>query len=1001
MKYITHQIFILVSILTFIIQGCGGGANNSSSPNNPGNGSVTDTEKPHITLQGDKTILLNIGDPFTDPGATALDNIDGDISSSISKEPSSIDTSIAGTYEIIYTVTDKAGNVDTASRTIIVLDALNNPESKKASGIVINEVLAINSHTNIDPDFKQFSDWIELYNNTNNNMSIGGYYLSDDPNNFKKWRIPNGTIIPAKERLLIWADKKDTALHTNFSLDGDGETLILSNKSGNAVDKITFKKQKRDISVTKIGELNYYMYPTPKTKNTIATNALIKSKKPIFNKESGFYNGSQTITLTNENGGTVYYTTDGSIPTLQSKHSINPSITINKTTIIRARSLEKGKFLSSIANQTFLIDENVHLPVVSIGIDNDLLFDDYYGIYVAGKDKNGNPIDPEDMSKAHYYQRWIRPASFELIKDNKSQFSINLAVKIHGDGSRTRPQKSLDFYTKSQFGTKELEYPLFRYKPYIKKVKSFMLRKSTASNPFRDGMAQTMIKDDFDIDYQSYEPVVVFINGKYWGILNIREKQNEDYFAANHNVDPDKLNIGIVTNIENHYEIKAGDIKRYIQLREYIKNTTNTNSIEFKNRILSEIDINEYLDYLIGQTFMNCYDWTFRNVKFWNEQKEGSKWRWALFDWDTAFTSSLPPEGNNNPNNPFYFAFNPNSTYSKTPSWSTLIRRKVLENDDIKQMFVSKYCTYLNTSFKSSVLKKKLDKLTQEVQLDTERHFKRWQNYGNNSKYTNAYYNGKINAIYSFITSRSNDLRTILANWFNYSGNNILTINPPANGEIYINNIKLKENFTGEYFNNTVVTLKAKPNNGYKFVKWSNGNTNRIMKLTLNNDININAIFEKTTNPKIVINEINYKSSKDHNSGDWIELYNREDHNVNISGWIIKDDSLSAGYIIPENTILKSNSYLVVCEDKTKFRTVYNSNINIIGNLPFGLSKSEDSIKLYNIQEALIDEVNYDNNWPDAKANGKTLSLIDPASDNSISTNWIAADNYGTPGNKN
>ncbi len=978
------HIFLAVLYAISMI-GCGGTADNQEQKNNTT--TYKDTQKPSISLIGKSTLFLERGELFADPGAKALDNKDGDISSSIVITPATINTNIPGTYEITYTVTDQAGNSSSIKRKIIVLDIIKDPQSHKKTGLVINEVLATNNSILTDPDFKQFSDWIELYNNSSNDLNIGGYYLSDDPTNTTKWKIPSQTTIKAKQYLLIWADKKNKELHTNFSLDSSGETLILSDKNGNKLDSITFDKQKRDISVTTLDNKNYYMYPTPSAPNKNAINALHTSDKPIFNQESGFYTGAQQITISHNNNATIYYTTDGSIPTLNSSIYKSP-VSINKTTVIRARALEYGKFLSAPVNKTFLIDEKGKhvnkLPVISISINHEYLFDPQIGIYVIGEDKNGNPNPPKDRKSTNFYQPWLRPAAIEMIKDGKSLFSKNVGLKIHGDGSRTRAQKSFDIYFKEKYGAKSLQLPLFRYKPYIKKVKSFILRKSTLRNPIRDGIAQTIIKDTMNIDYQSYEPTAVFINGTYWGILNIREKQNEDYFATNHNVDRNNLDIGVVTNEKDEYEIKSGTIDDYIALRKYMQTYPNPNSSDYENHLLSQIDMDEYIDYLIAQNYFNSIDWYLRNVKFWRVHKTG-KWRWALYDWDSAMGS--PQE------NTFEISMT-DIDLPQTPAWSTLFQRKVLANNTFRQKFVSKFCTHLNTTFQSDRMLNILNNLANEVEDDIQYHFEKWPLEQSNS------FKNDIEVRKYFLEERSDSIRNYLGTWFGYEGNNIVSIEKPANGNIYIDNIKLNNNFHGSYFNNTKITLKAVPHQGYKFVKWSNNSTQQTIEVPINNNITFNAIFEKSNPPKIVINEINYKSDKQHNTDDWIELVNIDDKPIDLSYWSISDNNISK-FEFPQNTVLNPGRYIVVCKNITQFKK-FHPDIYAIGNLPFGLNKNADNIYLYDKQGAHIDNVAYDPTWTKNAQNGyNTLALTDPSKDNTLSANWAIETDYGTPGKRN
>ena len=114
--------------------------------------------------------------------------------------------------------------------------------------VIINELMSSNGDTIIDYD-GDYSDWIELYNPTNEPVNLSGYYLSDNMDNPFRWQFPNNTVIQPGEFLLIWASGKNKVaangeLHTNFGISRSGEPLILT-----APDRITLVDQVIPISV--------------------------------------------------------------------------------------------------------------------------------------------------------------------------------------------------------------------------------------------------------------------------------------------------------------------------------------------------------------------------------------------------------------------------------------------------------------------------------------------------------------------------------------------------------------------------------------------------------------------------------------------------------------------------------------------------------------------------------------------------------------------------------
>ncbi len=566
--------------------------------------------------------------------------------------------------------------------------------------ITINELLTANSTTNFDPDYKQFSDWIELYNDTNSTFDIGGYYLSNDIGNLEKWYIPEGTSISAKGYLLVWADKEDdnlSALHTNFKLSQKGGTVVISNRDGIMIDSITYPKQKPDISCGKDSNTGInYMIPSPNHSNYIASSVLSLSTEPSFSLSSGFYNGGALLTLSQPNGAVIFYTLDGSTPTFSST-IYNAPIDINQTMVIRARALEPQKFFSPVVNRTYLIDENITLPVVSIGIDNQYLYDNTIGIY-----KN-------------YNERWRRAGSVEYIKNGESKFSKNVGIRIFGGTTRVYPQKSLAIFAKGQYGSKSIKYPLFPDKPQIKKVKSFILRNSGNDwgyTMMKDGLVHNIVKGRMDIDYQSYHPTVVFLNGQYWGIHNLREKMNEDYLQANHGVNPKKVDV-----LEGQYEVKEGSNIEYLALLSYIQNNPLSDTVNY-NYVASKINIDEYINYMIIEIYGGNMDWPYTNIKYWRKQSATGKWRWMLYDTDRTFERST--------RDIFALLLDPNSVTEPNPAWSTFLFRNLMLNSTFKQKFVTTFNQHLNTTFKPSRIDTIIDTMKSKIKPEIQRHFNKW-----------------------------------------------------------------------------------------------------------------------------------------------------------------------------------------------------------------------------------------------------------------------------------
>ena len=628
--------------------------------------------------------------------------------------------------------------------------------------LVISEVLAANAHINLDSDFYAFSDWVELHNQSANTIDIGNYKLSDKMNK-GKWTIPEGTTIEPNGYKIFWADNKKKALnefHTNFKFKTSGEAVALFDAHGDLVDGFEFPQQKGDVSVGMINGQLQYMDPTPNGVNGEGFNYMLLSNIPEFSQDGGFYEDSETIQIFSDNGATIYYTTDGSFPTKESP-VYNGGIDISETTTIRARTLENGKLLSDEVTQTYFIGESSTLPVISISTDNKYLWDDTIGIYAVGT--NGIENDECEGVIANFMREWKRPAHVEYYDKNKNLgFSQEMEIKISGQCSRKRLQKSLALSADSKYGKDVVDYQLFSDKN-INQFKSFKLRNGGQDwyeAMIRDALSQKLIKDDFNVDYQAYEPTIVFLNGKYWGIHNLREKRNEDYLASNYaGLNPKKVDI-----LYSHFTVKEGKDDDYLALLDFIKNNPLSDDANYQ-QVASKIDIDNFIDYQIIQIYAANFDWPYNNTRYWKEQKDGAKWRWMMDDQDGTFGLFNEFKADHNT---LVLATSVDSDPERNPDWSTFMLRKLLENDTFKSQFVSKFRTYLSTTFAPTRVKALVTSMKETIEPEMQRHIDRWAGDGVNNPLVEDMgdWNMFINHIMNFADSRADVVNGQLTDMF-------------------------------------------------------------------------------------------------------------------------------------------------------------------------------------------------------------------------------------------
>jgi len=649
----------------------------------------------------------------------------------------------------------------------------------------INEIMADNLNTITDPDKGKNGDWIELYNSGSASQDLSGYSLSDDIENLGKWKFPEGSKIAGNDFLLVWADNDNTGYHTNFRLSKGGEIVILSDTGLAVVDSITFIEQIEDVSYGRLNdggsEWAYFSKPSPGTSNSSGSTELVAAP-PAFSMKSGFYEGNQTLELIAQSeDASIYYTLDGSIPT-QSSSKFQNQIIFNKTGVVRAIQLQVGYLPSPVITRTFFIDEPTTLPVFSIVTDPDNLWDENTGIYVEGANYvwgwgNGN-----------FWQDWEKPCYVEFWEDNrKKKISQGAGLKITGALTRTASQKSLRIIAKSDYGKSKFSYRFFKDKD-ISSFNDIVLRSSGndwGRTMFADGMMATIVSDQMDIDYDAFRPAILFLNGEYWGIHNIREKVGDNYIEENHGVDKD--NIDFLAQVS---DVREGDRLAYAELLSFVLSNDMTKESNY-GYVKSKIDIQEYCNYYVTQIFYANHDWPSGNIKYWRPRTDSGRWRWILYDTDLAFRQFW--------RDTFTWAIYGNPEYSG----STDLFKSLMKNNEFKTLFLNTFQYLLATTFSSERLVSIIDSLQEMIRPEIGRHIKKW--YGQHAwTFTNAVgdyvenpwledvatWESNIDLFRNFALVRPQYINQFVSDYYGFGKpvNIILETSPPGSGKIWVNN---------------------------------------------------------------------------------------------------------------------------------------------------------------------------------------------------------------------
>jgi hypothetical protein len=779
--------------------------------------------------------------------------------------------------------------------------------------VKINEVMTANASAIMDPENYNFSEWIELYNSGNTSFVISGYFFSNDANNLKKWKIPNTYSIPANGYIIIWMDKLNTGLHTNFRARSNRELLILSGSDGIIVDSISVNYPVRDHSFGRNpdGSNVWSTFETPTPRESNMGNTLTEQfAQPMFNLPAGRYSSSVTITLQNPgNSGTIYYSIDGSDPTENSKEYNSP-ITLTRTLTVKARILGDGKIPSSTVVNTYFINEHPFtLPLmVSISTDLAYLWDSEIGIYVEGT----NGIAGYCYGQANWNQDWERPAHFELFTtDGKKLIDTDAGIKIAGGCSRRFDQKSFAVSFRDKYGNDEIHYPLFNSKP-INRFKSIHLRNSGDDNlhsQLHDGMIQTCIMGQMDLDYVGFTPSATYINGEYWGILNIREKTTEDYLYSNYGLDDDSVDM-----LERDYNVIAGSNEDYLEMLNYL-NSHDLAISENYNYIKDQIDIESFIDYQIAEIFVANHDWPENNFKYWKSKRPGSKWRWIYYDTDFGFGLDYGPEDNT-----LEFATDPYASEdSRNPPYSTFVFRMLLNNEEFRNRFIDKFLVYLGSTYRTERTLAIIDSISNLMYTEITYTFDSWGGLMGN-------YNWWMYCKRNFATERPAYMIDFIRDYFDLQSPLSLKVrsNNKEKKLFSMNNVIVNDTvFDGKYFKSLEVRIKAHNSISHKFNHWeinrlySSSNSQyaekdqqieiseqKELSLLVTSDMTITAFFDTVEIiENISINEICASNSTypDESSeyDDWIELYNAGMDTVDLAGLFLTDN-----YSVPEKHML-------------------------------------------------------------------------------------------------
>ncbi|MBR1385150.1 MAG: CotH kinase family protein [Ruminococcus sp.] len=619
--------------------------------------------------------------------------------------------------------------------------------------------------------------------------------------------------------------------------------------------------------------------------------------------QSGFYDREFELSLTaSDPAAEIYYTTDGSEPTpaslkysdpihisdrsweenvLASHRSVSaggdyvPSYRLPKGTVIRAAAFKDGTKRGDVLTGSYFVNidreaDYLDVPIISIAIDEDSLFDYDTGIYTLGKahddwlkeDKKNASLDGW-QHEANYTQRgreWEREASVEYIcADGSIAFAQDMGVRIMGAASRNEMQKSLRLTAREEYGKKNVKFEVIPDnersdgKGNVDKYKSFVLRNGGNDCNFakiRDPLLQSLV---WDRDFETLQstPCVAFINGEYWGMYTITEDYSDNYFRNNYEIE--KENVVLIKRGELEEGLE-GDLDLYTDMISFITENDMSDPENYK-QACELMDMQSFADYCAFNLYIFNEDSIFKdnNWRMWRTRNpvegvpEGDgRWRMAVYDVD--YSTGIYRGGDGYKEANVSSAIKGTGAKDGTPAKAFA---SLCENEEFLEMFTTAIFDLRNVNFEKERARDAADAMGlyyKKLVPDTYGRF------GPQYVLGEGYTQQKIGELKSFLGGRYDFFAYTVPSTVGVGEKHILTldIENRDKGEVKINNSKspLWNGFEGIYPEICEVTLRAEAKDGSTFKGWEAEGielpdpTAETISFKMGADVNLKAVFE-------------------------------------------------------------------------------------------------------------------------------------------------------------
>lgn len=686
------------------------------------------------------------------------------------------------------------------------------------SQVLINEYSCANK--SITDNFGSTPDWVELFNKGTASVSIGGYFMSDVTTNNLKWPIPAGTTIAAGGFLRIWLSGKDTLvganLHAGLKLSQcKPDVIIFANASGAILDSVNLKRNQASHSWARVpdGTSSWKVFtgPTPNATNGIGgfANYALKANA---SQGPGFYPATISIGLsTTEPAATIWYTTNGSLPVAAAPSiQYTAPITISATTIVRVLVVSSNpQVISSfIETNTYFIAETFTIPVISICGDQLLTL------------LNGSQISTA--------------TTLEYFDQNKNfVYETSGSTNKHGNDSWAFNQRGIDFKSDDELGynyTNPYQFFADAKLGYSARTEfDDIILKAAASDNYpgdsdpschmRDAFVQSYaFRKNLELDGRRTRQIIVFANGQYWGIYELREKFDTDY--TDFYYDQPK---GEIDNLQywGGINVQDGSDTGWVNIYNYIM-TNNMGAVSNYSYVNSKLSIKSLIDYMIYNTYVVNSDFINWNSAWWrgrNPNGNHKKWRYWMWDMDNVYNlgenfSGIPTTSWNS--NPCDYAttFPPSS--GAYQGHAAMLSKLINENDTVRSQYINRYAGLINTALQCDSIEEHRQYYLSFLSPEMPKHIAKWGG-------TLTQWQQRCNFMDSMITMRCTYVDSAIKNCYSVTPYPLNIDVLPA-GAGWVNVASIVPSYypwTGTYFASVYMNFNAIPATNYVFDYWS------------------------------------------------------------------------------------------------------------------------------------------------------------------------------------